>query len=350
MALAHAIPKIHLHCHLEGTLRGSTFVELADKHGVPLRYHHASRESRAFADEPSEPVDRTDPYRFRDFQEFLLGFAAASRALAEPDDYGRLAREFVDDALAQNVVYGELFVSPSVWTFFNRSLDVRATFAAIVSELRSARPRAAFKLIVDLTRNFGDASAMRTAQLATTLTDFDVIGIGLGGDEARFPPILFADAFAYARAAGMRCVAHAGEAAGPESVRAAIIDLRAERIGHGIAALRDRSVVELLASNRIPLEICPTSNEITGVAAPNGHAFVDFDRAGCIVTIDADDPTMFQTSIEAEYAIVERIAGADALARYVRNAIDASFCEPELKRVLHARLATELEAARRSET
>jgi adenosine deaminase len=347
MALARAIPKIHLHCHLEGTLRGSTFVELADKHGVALRYH--PQEAKVYAGEPSEPVDRADPYRFRDFQEFLLAFAAVSRTLAEPDDYARLAREFVEDALAQNVMYGELFVSPSVWTFFHRSLDVRAAFAAIVSELRNARPHAEFKLIVDLTRNFGDANAMRAAQLASSLTDLDVIGIGLGGDEARFPPELFAEAFAYARAAGLHCVAHAGEAAGPESVNAAVEHLRAERIGHGIAALRDPSVVELLANNRIPLEICPTSNEITGVAAPGDPAaFLEFDRAGCIVTIDADDPAMFRTSIEAEYAIVERIAGADTLARYVRSAIDASFAEPRRKQAMRVRLAAELEAARRS--
>ncbi len=349
MALARAIPKVHLHCHLEGSLRGSTFVELADKHGVALRYRSGDPETGTFADEPSEQVDRADPYRFRDFGEFLLAFAAVSRTLAEPSDYARLAREFVEDALAQNVMYGELFVSPSVWTFFHRSLDVDAAFAAIVTELRAARPRAEFKLIVDLTRNFGESNAMRTAQLAASLTDLDVIGIGLGGDESRFPPELFGDAFAYARAAGLRCVAHAGEAAGPESVNAAVAHLRAERIGHGIAALRDPSVVERLANERIPLEICPTSNQITGIAAPDDRAaFLEFDRAGCIVTIDADDPAMFHTSIESEYAIVERIAGADTLTRYVRNAIDASFAEPRRKQAMRDRLATELEAMCRS--
>ncbi len=123
-------------------------------------------------------------------------FAAVSRSLRDTEDYARLAREFVQDALAQNVIYGELFVSPSVWTFFHPTLDVRETVAAIVHELRTAHPRATFALIVDLTRNFGAASAMETAKLAASLTDLDVIGIGLGGDEARFPAELFADAFA----------------------------------------------------------------------------------------------------------------------------------------------------------
>ncbi|HEY5427069.1 MAG TPA: hypothetical protein VIJ77_11000, partial [Candidatus Tumulicola sp.] len=138
-------------------------------------------------------------------------------------------------------------------------------------------------------------------------------------------------------------------AAGPESVRAAVERLHAERIGHGVAALQDPAVVELLANRAVPLEICPTSNRITGAALPVGHAFLEFDRAGCIVTIDADDPAMFHTSIETEYGLVEALAGSDCLERYVRNAIDGSFAEPQLKRAMRARLATEIDAARRSE-
>ncbi|MBV8372517.1 MAG: adenosine deaminase [Candidatus Eremiobacteraeota bacterium] len=348
MMLAQRIPKVHLHCHLEGCLRGATFVELADKYGVPLRYEPTGREWVASDGRP--PVDRSDPYRFRDFQEFLLTFAAASRALVQPEDYARLTREFVEDALAQNVMYGELFVSPSVWTFFHRALDVRDAFAAIVAELRAARPHAEFKLVVDLTRNFGKDSALRTARLATQLSDYDVIAVGLGGDEVRFPPAHFAEAFAYARAVGLHCVAHAGEAAGPESVLDAVTLLGAERIGHGIAALHDPAVVERLARDHIALEICPTSNQLTGAALPDRQAFVEFDRAGCVVTIDADDPTMFGTSIEQEYAIVERAAGADAVVRFVGNAIDSSFADARRKQALRARLATELDAARRSET
>src|SRR5579872_831627 len=171
VTLAKRIPKIHLHCHLEGSLRAATFVELAAKHGVPLRYRpggHAGLATRA-------PTGRDDgggdPYQFADFQEFLYIFAAVSRSLHDPEDYARLAREFVEDALAQNVIYGELFVSPPVWTFFNPSLDVRATLEAIVSELRRARPRATFKLLPDLTRNFGPANALATARAMAAMTD-----------------------------------------------------------------------------------------------------------------------------------------------------------------------------------
>jgi adenosine deaminase len=334
-------------------LRASSFVELADRHGVPLRYHPTSGSAdAAFVDEPAEPVDRSDPYRFKDFEEFLLIFAAVSRSLQAPQDYARLAREFVEDALAQNVIYGELFVSPSVWTFFNPQLDVRETMEAVVGELRKARPHAEFKLLPDLTRNFGARSAMETARAMAGMTDLEVIGVSLGGDEIRFAASLFVDPFAYARAQGLHCVAHAGEAAGAASVRDAVEQLGAERIGHGIRALEDPAVVELLAERRIAVEICPSSNRLTGSALPdNPHPYIELDRNGCVVTIDGDDPTIFRTSIAQEYALVEAVAGADALERFVRNAIHASFAPAEAKRAMEAQLdaaVAELRPAPRS--
>jgi aminodeoxyfutalosine deaminase len=349
--LVARMPKIHLHCHLEGSLRPTTFVELADEHGVPLRYHPKQSQLAAFVDEPETPVDPQHPYRFRDFEEFLLTFAAVSRSLQDPADYARLAREFVEDALAQNVIYGELFVSPSVWTFFNPKLDVRETLEALVAELRKGRPRAIFKLLPDLTRNFGAQSALETARLMVEMRDCDIIGVSLGGDEVRYPAKLFVEAFEYAKQHGMHRVAHAGEADGPHSVRDAVELLHAQRIGHGIHALADPGVVALLAQRRIPLEICPTSNALTGAAlADHLHPYVDFDRAGCIVTIDADDPTMFGTSIAREYAIVEAAAGTEALERYVHNAIDASFADEGAKASMRTKVrdaCAEPQAARR---
>src|SRR5579871_6403719 len=113
--LAERIPKIHLHCHLEGCLRAPTFLELAAKHGVPLRY---TRGGDVTLRQAQGDTGSGTPYVFADLDEFLLLFAAVSRALRDTEDYARLAREFVEDALAQKVIYGELFVSPSVWTFF----------------------------------------------------------------------------------------------------------------------------------------------------------------------------------------------------------------------------------------
>jgi len=358
-SLAARIPKVHLHCHLEGCLRSETFVELAAKHGVPLRYKPGGTGGSSFdsaQDDTDSGQDDTgsarDPYRFETFQEFLYIFAAVSRSLRHPDDYARLAREFVEDALAQGVVYGELFVSPSVWTFFNPDLDVRATMKTIVAELRRAQPRAHFTLLPDLTRNFGAERAMETARMVAGMSDLDVIGISLGGDEARFPAALFADVFAFARATGLHCVAHAGEADEASSVRDAIELLGVERIGHGLRALEDSRTMRMLAERNIALEICPTSNHLTGSALPQyPHPYLDFEREGCVVTIDCDDPTLFGTSIAGEYALVERIAGAGALERYVRNAIRASFASAQAKEALEAQVTTsiaELPAAPRS--
>jgi adenosine deaminase len=366
--LAESIPKIHLHCHLEGSLRGPTFVELAAKHGVPLRYvpSSAHRQNTRAASEPFDSAQdklrerspkrgaaesKHDPYRFGSFQEFLYIFAAVSRSLRDPEDFARLAREFVEDSLAQGVVYGELFVSPPVWQFFNPAIDVRATMEAIVSELRRARPRATFKLLPDLTRNFGADRAMETARAMAAMTDLDVVGVSLGGDEARFPAKLFVDAFAYARAQGLLCVAHAGEAGDATSVRDAVEMLGVDRVGHGIRALEDARTVELLAARGIPFEVCPTSNRLTGASlAEYPHPHLELDRRGCIVTIDCDDPAIFRTSIASEYASVERVAGAAVLERFVRNAIDASLADPQAKREMQAQVTTaaELYAAPRS--
>ena len=269
-----------------------------DSPALPPRRHAArcdvrrvGREaSRAAAVSPTAPpgtsgaldepqVDPREPYRFGSHREFLYLFAAVSRSLKDPEDYARLAREFVEDALGHGVIYGELFVSPSVWTFFQPELDVRATMEAVVAELREARPRATFRLLPDLTRNFGVESAMAMARAAAEMSDLDVIGVSLGGDEQRFPARLFAEPFAYARAHGLHGVAHAGEADGAASVRDALELLGAERIGHGIRALEDPKVVELLAERRAALEICPTSNRLTGVALQgHPHPYEDFDR------------------------------------------------------------------------
>jgi len=347
------LPKIQLHCHLEGTLRATTFLELAARHGVSTTY--SPRETGAFAG--AGTVAEPDPgavYAFADFREFLLTFAAVSRSLKEPADYGRLATEYAADAIAQNVIYGELFISPSVWLFFHPDLDVRDCVSAIRDAFAAANVNAGIelRLICDLTRNFGLESAMRTARLAGEMTDLGVVGVGLGGDEARFPPELFADAFDYARARGLHAVVHAGEAAGAQSVRDAVEVLHAERIGHGVRALEDPEVVQMLVHREIPLEICPTSNFLTGVASRAvPHPLLALDAAGAVVTIDADDPALFGTSVSEELGYVAALAGEAAVLRFTRNAVEASFASREQKARMLAGLepfGLELAGARRT--
>jgi adenosine deaminase len=315
------LPKVQLHCHLEGTVRAATFRALAAKYRVDLG-------------------DRADPartYAFTTFGEFLLLFAKVAETLREPDDFARIARDYVVDAAAQGVAYAEIFVSPSVWTFFHKTLDVRATVEAIRAALDEfGRPLGIeVALIADLTRNFGVEKAEASAREAVGLRDLGVIAVGLGGDEANYPPERYERAYAIAREGGLHGVVHAGEAAGPASVRAAVEVLRAERIGHGVRAIEDPAVVALLAERRIPLEVCPTSNRLTGAAPSHApHPLGALDAAGCVVTIDADDPAMFGTTLLDEYRWVAGAFGEDAVVRFARNAIDASFAPESTKAAL----------------
>jgi adenosine deaminase len=318
-----ALAKVQLHCHLEGTVRAATFRELARKYGVDL----------------GERADPARTYAFETFGEFLLLFAKVTETLRAPGDFARIARDYVVDAAAQGVVYAEIFISPSVWTFFHRDLEVRATIEAIREALEAAGAPLGIEvaLIADLTRNLGVEQAEATAREAVGLRDLGVIGIGLGGDESRFPPELYERAYALSREGGLHGVVHAGEAAGPSSVRAAVEVLGAERIGHGVRAIEDPRVVALLAERGIPLEICPTSNRLTGAAQADAtHPLGELDAAGCIVTIDADDPALFGTTLLDEYRFVAETFGEDAVLRFARNAIDASFAEPATKARLHA--------------
>ncbi|MBD5653637.1 MAG: adenosine deaminase, partial [Candidatus Eremiobacteraeota bacterium] len=248
----------------------------------------------------------------------------------------RIAREFIAESSVHNVRYAEVFVSPSVWTFFHPELDVVATVAAMRAEFDVARASggAQVAIICDLTRNFGVERAFETARTAVRLADagLGVVGIGLGGDEANFPPAPYRAPFEFARAHGLHTVAHAGEAAGAASVRDAIEVLGAERIGHGVSASEDDRVVDLLVERRIALELCPTSNRLTGAVPPGHvHPIAEFDARGVICTIDSDDPTLFSTTLQREYEIVGNQCGEAALVRFVRNAIDASFAPEDLR-------------------
>jgi adenosine deaminase len=330
------LPKVQLHCHLEGTLRAATFIDLARKHGVALTYDPRGNE---VAPAVAPETDPESVYNFQSFQQFLMTFAAVSRSLALPEDYERLAAEYVEDAVAQSVLRAEIFVSPSVWQFFHPDIDVRECMKRMRDVFDSAKNEIEVVVIADVTRNFGTESALRSAHMALELQDLGVIGIGLGGDEARYPAELFENVFQFARSEGLHAVAHAGEAAGAESVRMAVEALGAERIGHGVRAIEDEHVVAMLARERIPLEVCPTSNFLTGAAVRGKpHPLIALDAAGCMVTIDGDDPALFRTSVTKEYAYVEGVAGRDAVIRFAHNAINASFAGSERKAQLRAAL------------
>ncbi len=310
------LPKVQLHCHLEGAVAPQTYVELARQYGLPL-----------------PAGDAGHPYAFSTFDEFLLTFQQVCRALRTPAEYVRVLREYAEDASTNHVMYAELFVSPSVWRFFHPTIDIAEICSALWEEARGIASAGGpeIRFIYDLTRNFGAESGLASARLAAIMQPLGFIGIGLGGDEVRFPAEMFADAFAYARSAGLHCVAHAGESAGPASVRDAVMLLEAERIGHGIRAIEDPAVIALLVERGVPLEICPTSNFKTAVARAGAHPLRKLAEAGVIITIDSDDPAVFQTDVTTEYAFAANELGLERTLACARNAITASFADAAAK-------------------
>ncbi len=289
------IPKIHLHCHLEGTLRRSTLAELACKAGLW---------------DPAEAQRLQNAnYAVKSFPQFIEAFALACSALAKPEDYQRLALEFVQDAIAQNVVYGEIFVAPALWKGVNRQLDVRAALSEITSVFAGAKAQGVeLRLIFGTSRGMGAVRAMDVCKLAVEMQESGVVAVGLGGSERAAACRDFSAAFEHARNHGLHVVAHAGEHSNAQDVRNAIDDIGAERIGHGIRSLDDAGLIELLRKNAIPLEVCPTSNSATGAVPPMAeHPIVELHKAGVRVIVDADDPAIFDTSITREYALVAEL-------------------------------------------
>ncbi|MGB0034426.1 MAG: adenosine deaminase [Candidatus Acidiferrales bacterium] len=330
------LPKAELHLHLEGTIRPETAVKLAARHGVELSL--------------DEVVAR---YNYSNFLGFLEAFKWVTSFLRTPDDYAMITRDLCEELLRQNVVYAEITVSAGV--MLRRMQSVEANVTAIQETAKSvpfSRLRTAW--IFDATRQFGADAAMEVARWASKMHHFDVIGFGMGGDELSIPTVNFRPAFDYARSEGLRVVCHAGEMGGPESVRDAIELLGAERIGHGIAVMRDPALADSLGPRRIVLENCLTSNLCTGAlakqtdkpdAALDEHPLASFIARGIAVTLSTDDPAMFHTDLLTEYSRAASLGISHAqLLRLAEESYHAAFLPPLDKR----RMLDEFRAAAKS--
>jgi aminodeoxyfutalosine deaminase len=334
--IVDSLPKAELHLHLEGSIRPETAVELAARHGVKLK-----RE---------EVVAR---YNYSDFAGFLEAFKWVTSYLREPEDYALVTRHLAEELLRQNVVYAEVTISGGV--MLRRTQNLEANLTAINETARSvpfARLRMAW--ILDATRQFGPNAAVEVARSASQLQRLGVVAFGMGGDELAGPTVNFRPAFDLARNEGLHLVCHAGEVGGPELVRESIDFLGAERVGHGIAAMRDPALAEFLAARRFPLEICPSSNVCTGALAkqtgkPNAslqdHPLAKFVKQGLTVTLSTDDPAMFHTDLLTEYSVAASLGlSSQQLVQLAEQSISASFLPPEDKR----RMLDEFRAASKS--
>jgi adenosine deaminase/aminodeoxyfutalosine deaminase len=234
---------------------------------------------------------------------------------------------------AQSVLHAEVYVSVGVCLW--RTQD----FAAIFEGLERGRQRGerdfgiSLLWIFDAVRQFGPGAARDVFGWAVRCRDRHVVAVGIGGDEQKAPPELFHDAFSYASDNGLRLTAHAGEYAGPESIWGAL-NLRAERIGHGLTAEQDPELIEELGGRQIPVEICLTSNLRTGCCkAMAEHPVRRYFDQGLMITLNSDDPAMFSTSLAEEYHLAQQNFGFtdEHLRELARNSFEASFLPAEKK-------------------
>ena len=321
------LPKAELHLHLEGAATPEFIVALARRRGQPLELE----EGRAH-------------FCFSDFMGFLLAYKWVCEQLRAPEDYALLLRDVAERLRRQNVLYVELTLSAGVVLWKKQDLD--ATCEALFKAADEVRREHGLEVrwILDAVRNFGPEHVARVAESALRWKDAGVVAFGIGGLEEQGPAALFRATFDKVRAAGLHVTVHAGETDGPESIRAALDALGAERIGHGLAAFRDPELVARLAEHRIALEVCPTSNLRTGALAQQTgsddlkrHPLFDYVRGGLRVTLNTDDPGFFDTDLNREYALAHQLGlSPKELLRVAETAFDAAFCQSALKQSLAA--------------
>lgn len=319
-----ALPKVELHLHLEGAIPSWAMWELLGKYG-------GRTECPSLADLEAR-------FRYTDFDHFIQTWLWKNGFIRELDDFALIAEAVASHLSEQNVLYAEVFYSPP--DFAQHGL----TTGDITQAVRTGLDRVSgvrINLVADLVRDYGAEKAARTLDEVAEVKDLGVIGVGIGGSEAKYPPGLFATTFERARHLGFRTSAHAGEAAGPRSIWGAIRELAVDRIGHGTRAREDNSLVDYLADHQIPLEMCPISNIRTGVVANlMEHPIHEFNENGLLVTVNTDDPAMFQTSLAHEYRELFRVHGftRQDILTLIDNAVTASWLPGRDKATLRRRL------------
>ena len=298
-------PKIELHVHLEGTIRPATLLEIARRNAVPL---------------PADTAEEVaELYAFRDFAHFIEVWILTTRVLRAERDFRQIVVEYAREAAACGAAYVEAIFSPAERVKYGPSWD--EVFSGFCDGAQEARE--AFDVDVRLTPDIprdleGDVErgAEQTVTYAARYRERGVVGVGLGGLEAENPPERFAPAFRRAKELGLGSVPHAGEVAGPSSIRGALDALGADRLRHGIRALDDPALVRELADRGIVLDVCPTSNVRTGaVSALRAHPLPALAAAGVPCSVGTDDPAMFDTDLEREHAAARSI-GMDPRAAY----------------------------------
>lgn len=331
-------PKVELHVHLEGAIHPETALELARRNGVRLPFDDAESLRRWF--------------RFESFDKFIEVYLAVTGCLRTAADYELIVVEFARDAMRQNLRHAEVTFSPATHAYF-----FGVAPETFLEGLRVGRARAAREFgldilwVFDIVRNSPEPArdAEFTLETLRAARGDGAVALGLGGKEPGFPCEPFEPWFRRALEDGFRSVPHAGELCGPESVRAAVERLGAHRIGHGVRAADDPALLGELARRGVHLEVCPTSNVRLGVARSlEEHPLPRILAAGVPVSVNSDDPALFNVSLTEELEHLEEAMGLPpgTRERLTLAALDASFLPPERKAALRAEFEREFAAAR----
>ncbi|GAA1734287.1 adenosine deaminase [Microbacterium paludicola] len=314
-----ALPKGHLHLHLEAGMRPGTLIAMCE--ALALEIPQTSG--------------------FVGFTEFGLCYRALLTVLREPENLQRLIDEIFEDQAADGVAYAELGVSPTFYAEVYGSIDAALEKLVEFAEVASRRHGVAYGLMPTVDRTASAEQAIAVATAAAGFAGRGVVSLGLANDERGFPCRDFAEAFAIARAAGLQSTPHAGELVGPESVREAIDDLGADRVLHGVRAIEDTTLVAELAERGIPLDVCPTSNVLLDVVGSlEEHPLPRLLAAGVRCSINADDPILFGPNIRAEYEACRATLGLtdEQLAACAWTSIETTLAPDEVKADAKARI------------
>ena len=311
------MPKVELHVHLEGSIQPETLLQLAWRNNVSL---------------PANTLDGLQKwYKFQDFMHFIQIYKTISACLRSPQDLELITREFLKNQAEQNIHYSEV-----TFTSFTHYETYGIPFTEQLSAINQARTWAAetldthMNLVIDIDRQMPAKEAELISEWVLQGYGKGVCAIGLGGPEMGNPPEKFIKPFERVISAGIPSVPHAGEVEGPQSIWGALNVLKADRIGHGVRCLEDTDLVKVLRERQIPLEVCPTSNICLGVfESLEKHPLPRLLDEGLYVTINSDDPPMFNTSLTNEYLQIHKTFGfgPDLLKKLVLNALNASFYE-----------------------
>ncbi len=320
------VPQAELHVHLEGTAPPELVSHIAARNGIEL---------------PERLLGGDGRFRYTGFLDFLATYDLAASVIRTGHDYRDITYEYLCQCARGGAIYVELTASPDHAALVG--LSEQEHLSGIARGIDDARRDTGIegRILISAVRNFGVEPAVRVARHAADRPHPYVVGFSMAGDEAGFPAGDFAEPFEIAAAAGLGCTIHAGEWAGADSVRAAL-ELPITRIAHGVRAIEDLDLVYELEARGTVLECCPTSNVVLGVfGSYEEHPLPQLRAAGVRVTLGSDDPPYFGATIEGEYEVcAERLGFTDDdLCDITLTAIDAAFCDDELKAALRSRLS-----------